>query len=138
PVFLETIDNGAVVTTSAGPRIIFDATGLVTNYPQPTAACPPVITGLDDVSGRRPDRDGHPAHELSQHGRGAAGWRSEGHQGVAEGGRGVRRPRALLADDHALVVEGLRHLLEGEFELVGTVEDGRALSAAAQQLQPDG
>ena len=49
----------------------------------------------------------------------------------------MRRPRALLADDHALVVEGLRHLLEGEFELVGTVEDGRALIAAAQQLQPD-
>jgi len=42
---LETIDNGAVVTTSAGPRVIFDATGLGTNYPQPTAACPPVITG---------------------------------------------------------------------------------------------
>jgi len=43
----------------------------------------------------------------------------------------------LLADDHALVVEGLRQLLEPEFELVGTVEDGRALLAAAVRLKPD-
>jgi len=49
----------------------------------------------------------------------------------------VKRPRVLLADDHALVVEGLRHLLEREFELVGTVEDGRALVAAAVELRPD-
>jgi len=45
PVFSETIGNGAVVTTPANLTIIFDATGLVTNYPQPTAACPPVTTG---------------------------------------------------------------------------------------------
>jgi DNA-binding NarL/FixJ family response regulator len=56
---------------------------------------------------------------------------------VGRARRGVRRPRVLLADDHALVVEGLRSLLEGEFELAGTVEDGRALIAAAQQLKPD-
>ncbi len=49
----------------------------------------------------------------------------------------MRRPRVLLADDHKIVAEGLRSLLEPEFELVGIVEDGRALVAAAQKLNPD-
>lgn len=51
----------------------------------------------------------------------------------------VRRSRAriLIADDHALVVEGLRKLLQDEFEVVGTAEDGRALIAAAERLKPD-
>ena len=47
------------------------------------------------------------------------------------------RPRLLLADDHKLVLESLRKILEPEFEIVGTVEDGRALLAAAVQLRPD-
>jgi DNA-binding NarL/FixJ family response regulator len=42
-----------------------------------------------------------------------------------------------MADDHTLVLEGIRKLLEIEFELVGTVEDGRALLRAAEQLRPD-
>jgi DNA-binding NarL/FixJ family response regulator len=45
--------------------------------------------------------------------------------------------RVLLADDHKIVLEGLRSLLEPEFELVGTVEDGRALVATAKKLSPD-
>ena len=49
----------------------------------------------------------------------------------------MKRPRVLLADDHKIVVEGLRGLLESEFELVGTVENGRDLVAAAQELNPD-
>ena len=49
----------------------------------------------------------------------------------------MRRPRVLLADDHKIVAEGLRSLLEPEFEIVGIVEDGRALVAAAQKLNPD-
>jgi len=49
----------------------------------------------------------------------------------------MKRPRVLLADDHKIVTEGLKGLLEPEFELVGTVEDGRALLAAANKLQPD-
>ncbi|MCZ6907810.1 MAG: response regulator transcription factor [Deltaproteobacteria bacterium] len=49
----------------------------------------------------------------------------------------MRRPRVLLADDHKIVAEGLRSLLEPEFELIGIVEDGRALVAAAQKLNPD-
>jgi DNA-binding NarL/FixJ family response regulator len=49
----------------------------------------------------------------------------------------VSRPRVLLADDHRVVAEGLSRLLAEDFELVGMVEDGRALVAAAKKLQPD-
>ncbi|MDA8239373.1 MAG: response regulator transcription factor [Nitrospiraceae bacterium] len=49
----------------------------------------------------------------------------------------MKRARILLADDHRIVAEGLRGLLEPEFELVGIVEDGRALLAAAEKLRPD-
>jgi DNA-binding NarL/FixJ family response regulator len=48
-----------------------------------------------------------------------------------------RRPRVLLADDHRLVAEGLKTLLAPEFDLVGVVEDGRALLEAARTLRPD-
>jgi DNA-binding NarL/FixJ family response regulator len=47
------------------------------------------------------------------------------------------RPRVLLADDHTLMLEGIRLMLEPEFELVGAVEDGRALLAAARKFKPD-
>ena len=47
------------------------------------------------------------------------------------------KPRVLLADDHTLVVEAFTKLLEPEFEVVGTVADGRALLASAPQLNPD-
>ena len=43
----------------------------------------------------------------------------------------------LLADDHKIVLEGLKGLLAEEFEIVGTVEDGRALLEQVQQLHPD-
>ncbi len=49
----------------------------------------------------------------------------------------MNRPRVLLADDHKIVTEGLKSLLEPEFELVGTVGDGRALLVAADKLRPD-
>ena len=49
----------------------------------------------------------------------------------------MSRPRVLLADDHRVVAEGLKRLLADDFELVGIVEDGRALVAAAKKLQPD-
>ncbi len=49
----------------------------------------------------------------------------------------MTRPRVLLADDHTIVTEGLKSILEPEFELVGTVEDGRAMLLAAEKLQPD-
>ncbi len=49
----------------------------------------------------------------------------------------MTRPRVPLADDHTIVTEGLKSILEPEFELVGTVEDGRAMLLAAEELQPD-
>lgn len=49
----------------------------------------------------------------------------------------MSRPRVLLADDHRVVAEGLSRLLADDFELVGMVEDGRALLVAAKKLQPD-
>jgi DNA-binding NarL/FixJ family response regulator len=49
----------------------------------------------------------------------------------------VSRPRVLLADDHRVVSEGLKHLLAEDFELVGMVEDGRTLVTVAKKLKPD-
>jgi DNA-binding NarL/FixJ family response regulator len=49
----------------------------------------------------------------------------------------MTKPRVLLADDHRIVAEGLKGLLAEEFELVGIVEDGRAMIAAARDLNPD-
>ena len=48
----------------------------------------------------------------------------------------MKRPRVLLADDHRMVVEGLKSLLADDFELVDTVEDGRELLAAANKFKP--
>jgi DNA-binding NarL/FixJ family response regulator len=49
----------------------------------------------------------------------------------------MKRARVLLADDHQIVAEGLRSLLETEFDIIGMVSDGRALVEAARQLQPE-
>lgn len=49
----------------------------------------------------------------------------------------MSRPRVLLADDHRLVSEGLKSLLTEDFDIVGMVEDGRALVALARELHPD-
>jgi DNA-binding NarL/FixJ family response regulator len=49
----------------------------------------------------------------------------------------MSKPRVLIADDHAILAEGLRWLLEPEFEVVGVVADGRELVAAAQKQRPD-
>jgi DNA-binding NarL/FixJ family response regulator len=51
-------------------------------------------------------------------------------------GAGMTKPRILLADDHTLFVEALQKVLEPEFELVGSVGDGRALLEAAPRLDP--
>lgn len=51
--------------------------------------------------------------------------------------RSALRPRVLLADDHLLVAEALSSLLASDFDLVGVVEDGRALLEAAKRLRPD-
>src|SRR5262245_29160500 len=49
----------------------------------------------------------------------------------------MRKPRLLLADDHAMVLEGLSRLLEPEFEVVGKAVDGRAMLSMAAKLKPD-
>jgi len=48
-----------------------------------------------------------------------------------------QRPRVLIADDHKLVAEACKSLLEPEFDVVGVVTDGRTLMLAAEQLHPD-
>jgi DNA-binding NarL/FixJ family response regulator len=49
----------------------------------------------------------------------------------------MNRVRVLLAEDHTIVAEGLAMLLRSDFELVGTVADGRALIDHFRQLKPD-
>ena len=49
----------------------------------------------------------------------------------------MKRPRVMLADDHTLIVDAFRRLLEPEFEVVATVADGRALLERAPGLRPD-
>ncbi|MBZ5523109.1 MAG: response regulator transcription factor [Acidobacteriia bacterium] len=49
----------------------------------------------------------------------------------------MSKPRILIADDHILVAEACKKLLEPEYEVVGTVCDGRALVRAAADLKPN-
>jgi DNA-binding NarL/FixJ family response regulator len=49
----------------------------------------------------------------------------------------MKRPRVIMADDHSLILAGLRKLVEAECEVVAAVEDGRALLEAARRLNPD-
>jgi len=49
----------------------------------------------------------------------------------------INRSRILIADDHSLVAELCKRLLETEFDVIGTVSDGRALVRAASRLKPD-
>lgn len=49
----------------------------------------------------------------------------------------MTRPRILMADDHLLLLEAFKALLEPEFEVVATVTDGRALLEECARLHPD-
>jgi DNA-binding NarL/FixJ family response regulator len=49
----------------------------------------------------------------------------------------TKKPRLLIADDHPIMLAGLRKLVESTCEVVGTVQDGRALVEAAERLRPD-
>jgi DNA-binding NarL/FixJ family response regulator len=49
----------------------------------------------------------------------------------------MKKLRVLLADDHSLVLDGIRRLLEGHCELVGSASDGKALVETALRLAPD-
>ncbi|HEX4810686.1 MAG TPA: response regulator transcription factor [Bryobacteraceae bacterium] len=47
------------------------------------------------------------------------------------------KPRVLIADDHPLIVEGLRTILAPDFEIIATVTDGVSLVTQAELLKPD-
>jgi DNA-binding NarL/FixJ family response regulator len=49
----------------------------------------------------------------------------------------MKKPTVILADDHTLVLEGFRRLLEAHCELLATVGDGQALLQAVAQHRPD-
>ncbi len=49
----------------------------------------------------------------------------------------MAKARILIADDHTLVAEAFKRLLEPECEVVATVPDGRALLRVAPQVSPD-
>jgi DNA-binding NarL/FixJ family response regulator len=49
----------------------------------------------------------------------------------------MTRPRILLADDHTILLDAFRALLEAEFDVVGTVTDGRMLLKECARLHPD-
>lgn len=49
----------------------------------------------------------------------------------------MNRPRVVIAEDHTLVLEALRKLVEPECEVVSAVTDGRALVTAALALRPE-
>ena len=49
----------------------------------------------------------------------------------------MKKPTVILADDHTLVLEGFRRLLEAQCELLATVGDGQALLKAVAQQHPD-
>lgn len=49
----------------------------------------------------------------------------------------MRKPSVFLVDDHAMLVDAFRRLLEPEFNIVGTASDGMELLQAAPKLRPD-
>ena len=49
----------------------------------------------------------------------------------------MNRIRLLLADDHVMFAEGLRSLLRDEFELLGTVANGKELVEATLESKPE-
>ena len=49
----------------------------------------------------------------------------------------MTRPRILMADDHLMLLEAFKALLEPDFDVVGTVTDGRALLEEFSRLNPD-
>ncbi len=52
-------------------------------------------------------------------------------------GKVLMKKTIILADDHALVAEGIKNILEPEFEILCMVEDGRELVKQARALKPD-
>ena len=61
----------------------------------------------------------------------AADWKAISHA------EPVARARLILADDHDMLLDAFRRLLEPEFAVVSGVTDGEALVSAALSLKPD-
>lgn len=49
----------------------------------------------------------------------------------------VPKPRILLGDDHVLILEAIKAVLQEDFDVVGVADDGRDLALQAQHLRPD-
>ena len=49
----------------------------------------------------------------------------------------MERTRILIADDHVLVAEAFKSLLEPEYHVVGVVTDGKSLIRVALETKPD-
>src|ERR671931_2702719 len=76
-------------------------------------------------------RDLNPFPAISRHSD-----RCLGSIGIANGG--IMKPaRVILADDHLLLLDALKNLLQSEFEVVGTFTDGYSLVEGAPELNPD-
>jgi DNA-binding NarL/FixJ family response regulator len=50
---------------------------------------------------------------------------------------GMSRPRIVIADEHGILLDGLKRILEPEFEVVAMVRDGHALIRAVEALRPE-
>ncbi len=49
----------------------------------------------------------------------------------------MKKPCVLMADDHSILLAGVRKLLEDQYDVAGMAEDGRVLMEAAERLKPD-
>ena len=49
----------------------------------------------------------------------------------------MNRPRILMADDHLILLDAFKALLEPDYDVVGTVTDGRSLLEEFSRLNPD-
>ena len=49
----------------------------------------------------------------------------------------MTRPRILMADDHLMLLEAFKALLQADFDVVGAVTDGRTLLEEFARLNPD-
>jgi DNA-binding NarL/FixJ family response regulator len=56
---------------------------------------------------------------------------------VKDRGRPLSRVRVLLADDNPSIMDYVKHMLQADYQIVGTVADGHSVCAQVQKLGPD-
>lgn len=49
----------------------------------------------------------------------------------------MAKPRILIGDDHVLIIEAIKAVLENDFEVVSVADNGRDLVSEAKRLLPD-